>query len=492
MDAFRRLVPWESSKKGDGGGKSSSSQQRRIKDLECALESASTLNRQLKTQLEVRDVSVGEYLYMHRTSAMALLDNEWDLRYFVLNGQVLKQYKSAKDLVYNPQEEISIMGCVVEWEGQVGQHWAFSIVDPSGAIVLRLSALSQAASLKWVASMESAGCKRRTVEIARSKSHTTQMGPLAGLKRMMHKRTGSGNLSSGGVDELPYAAQRANSMAGDVPRLSSAPEAIESLPLAESSHVGRITPTRRPSAPSTLDTSAGALPPTAKAGTTPRDRKRASISGAPPAGVSGSGGDDVRAGASGVGAAAPQAPARESMLASTPVHTQVRFSYLSSERMYHERHSGLYNLGAVILVASNIRLVLENFLKYGLLSPQYGPKKLSDLTFGSTNIPLAMCYPAMALFVLLSLVTELAAHRLLLWEGKIFAGLSKKRDDRGRVTVPPELAARSKIHEWLVFVCSLINTTAAIGIPWAVISETNAEPVSGGVLIMLACILWMK
>lgn len=34
-------------------------------------------------------------------------------------------------------------------------------------------------------------------------------------------------------------------------------------------------------------------------------------------------------------------------------------SYLSSERMWHEKHSGLYNLAAVIMVVTNFRLGLE-------------------------------------------------------------------------------------------------------------------------------------
>lgn len=60
-------------------------------------------------QLEASNVTVGEYLYVFRSQALTLLEPDWDLRYFVLNGQTLMQYKSAKDLVYNPQEEISIM-----------------------------------------------------------------------------------------------------------------------------------------------------------------------------------------------------------------------------------------------------------------------------------------------------------------------------------------------------------------------------------------------
>lgn len=42
-----------------------------------------------------------------------------------------------------------------------------------------------------------------------------------------------------------------------------------------------------------------------------------------------------------------QAPVRASMLPSTPVHTKHAFSYLSSERISYQQHSGLINLGMV-------------------------------------------------------------------------------------------------------------------------------------------------
>jgi hypothetical protein len=50
--------------------------------------------------------------------------------------------------------------------------------------------------------------------------------------------------------------------------------------------------------------------------------------------------------------------------ASKPMHTCARVSYLSDaapEQNYH----GFLNLGATILVVTNLRFLLENFLKYG-------------------------------------------------------------------------------------------------------------------------------
>lgn len=46
---------------------------------------------------------------------------------------------------------------------------------------------------------------------------------------------------------------------------------------------------------------------------------------------------------------------RPPMLGSTPVCTQTRYSYLSSDGIWRSRHDGLLNLGIIILVAANFR-----------------------------------------------------------------------------------------------------------------------------------------
>eukprot|EP00955_Chlamydomonas_euryale_P050263 354506-Chlamydomonas_euryale.AAC.1 len=101
------------------------------------------------------------------------------------------------------------------------------------------------------------------------------------------------------------------------------------------------------------------------------------------------------------------------------------------------------------------------------------------------------CYPIMLLMVLLSLVSELAAYRFLLIERSIYTQLTKQRDLSSADAVA-SLARRASVAEWLVFLSNIANTTAAIGVPWAVIYNTKAEPAEAIVLILLACILWMK
>ena len=43
-------------------------------------------------------------------------------------------------------------------------------------------------------------------------------------------------------------------------------------------------------------------------------------------------------------------------------------------------------------------------------------------TLGNPNIPVALCYPLLLLLTLLSLVTELLAHRFMLLEAKVRVG----------------------------------------------------------------------
>ncbi len=80
----------------------------------------------------------------------------------------------------------------------------------------------------------------------------------------------------------------------------------------------------------------------------------AHVAGASPAAGGGGGGAPARKSQEGVTAGPAH---RGAMLPSSPVHNATRVSYLSSERMWHEKHTGMINLMAVILVATNFRCV---------------------------------------------------------------------------------------------------------------------------------------
>lgn len=80
--------------------------------------------------------------------------------------------------------------------------------------------------------------------------------------------------------------------------------------------------------------------------------------------VSPKGGTDA-----GQGAVGPDGKPKKMKLsfpASKPMHTCARVSFLSDEAP-QQNYRGFLNLGATILVVTNLRFLLENFLKYGLL-----------------------------------------------------------------------------------------------------------------------------
>ncbi|MEW5302591.1 MAG: hypothetical protein WDW36_005360 [Sanguina aurantia] len=181
---------------------------------------------------------------------------------------------------------------------------------------------------------------------------------------------------------------------------------------------------------------------------------------------------------------------RGPMTGSSPVHTAVRFSYLSSERAWMENHYGLYNLAGIFLVVGNIRLALENALKYGWrLNPIPAVRHLLG---GHGNLPLVACYPALLLMALLALLLELVAHRLLQAELAMAETLSKRSDGISAQQAAAILARREALHEWPVRLLATLNCIAIVALPWWAISSTNAEPLSGFILIMLACVQWMK
>ncbi|EFN50697.1 hypothetical protein CHLNCDRAFT_28812 [Chlorella variabilis] len=115
-------------------------------------------------------------------------------------------------------------------------------------------------------------------------------------------------------------------------------------------------------------------------------------------------------------------------------------------------HPGVITLVFLILAATNFRLILENMIKYRL--------RFNPLTFLRTaltpsgNLPLLLCWPLLACFALCALGIERFAH--------------------------------------LVFLLNLLNTSAALLAPCAIILHTRAELLPGFALTMATIVLWLK
>ncbi|GLI60498.1 hypothetical protein VaNZ11_002660, partial [Volvox africanus] len=502
-------------------------QQKEVDRLQKELEQLRIANEQLKEQLAARSVHLGEYLYKWKTVALPLLGSEWELRYWALSGTTLSYYRSAKDTAFSPREEFNILSCFVAWEGlRSGRFWTFSLLDSGGALMIRLATRNRDGAERWLAALEAAGC-------VRDDSLAPPHGPKGSVEASRRSYEDPALIRS---HSAPSAVPRPRSSSGIVSR-----EAITAAP------VEAATPSKKPSKRARV--SAFTQPPSAPGGaaattTTTNNNNNtnsgilsggrgaagkgvatatvrlanghaATVLAAAPAGADTSPASPSATVMAAAEVASPlplaqQQPVRRSlgnrpgggpergpMFGSTPVHTACRFSLLSSERVWYEKHTGLYNLALIILVLTNFRLALENALKYGFrLNPV---RVVGDLMAGRAgsgagglvNVPLVLCYPVLLAAALLSLGSELAGDALLKQELKLRDQLSKRKE-MAEEAVAREVRVRARAHEWLLFLANLASTSCAIGLPWAVISLTRAEPISGGILITLAVVLWMK
>ena len=428
------------------------------------------MQQQLQAKLSAKDVTAGDSLYLYRSEGLPLIGQEWESVFVSLRGTLVHIYGSEKDfdLAYSPREEVAIIGLFVDWEGKVGgKNWALSLIDPAGCTRLRLAALSETVAEKWLTALVSAGCTPRT----RTENRTLNSSPSSPhLSRPIGSSislVGGGSSSkvrrseggAYGLSPPPGVHHQRQPSEGKMKHVEGKGKGKDgAVPYRESS--GRISPGPGPGlGPIPLPKlselsstpSASSPSPSGNAGASPTTRKHS-----------------------------------EPMLASTPVHTATRYSYLSSERVWHEKHTGMYNLAMVILVATNARLALENALKYGLRPFRLLP----GLTVYNQNILLAACYPMMMIQALFALGHEVLAHRFLRIENTIADGMRKKQ--RASALIVKRLKWLEMLNEWLIFICTLLNTTATIALPWIIISHTRAEPVAAVILMSLACVAWMK
>lgn len=99
---------------------------------------------------------------------------------------------------------------------------------------------------------------------------------------------------------------------------------------------------------------------------------------------------------------------------SAPVRT-VTACVCATRFQKHLLRAGLLNLMMLILVCANARLIVENLLKYGVLT---NPTAWIGFALPRGNLPLLLCWPALASFAAAALGIELLGHARLRAEKK--------------------------------------------------------------------------
>ena len=171
--------------------------------------------------------------------------------------------------------------------------------------------------------------------------------------------------------------------------------------------------------------------------------------------------------------AAPRS--RSKMAGSTPVHTKTRASVLSSERLLQHPHPGILNLGMVILVAANFRLVLENVFKYGFRA---NPLRWFERLLWGSSQPLMLCWPVLAASLCCAYCVELLAWRFV-----------QRQEARRKKLDVKEAKLRG---EGLVAALHVMNVASCFALAFWLVYLSQDAVVPSFVLTLLTLIVCMK
>ena len=134
-----------------------------------------------------------------------------------------------------------------------------------------------------------------------------------------------------------------------------------------------------------------------------------------------------------------------------------RCSLLSSENVNKPDLRGFFNLILVVAIATNFRLIVENFIKYGIIFHKF---KMSDY-IKTSDMDCIICF------------VELFLHIIIAWILELFA--SQKKIERAMAT---------SLHGF--------NCCLCLAIPIAVTSHTKASLPIAGFVLSMSVVIFMK
>lgn len=323
------------------------------------------------------------YLHMWRDRTISYA-SRWGLRYFVLQGSLLSYYHDEDDK--RPRKTLDIADCVIRAEGEKknGQYHVFGIYlrrdtengeIPQSGLILRLSAENYADAKQWVDLLDKASRK------AAGDNHDS-----SDTEGSLGMELGSPNQNE--LDELK------NISAPTLERVKST-----EMTLRKSMSLRQLSGGSAPSPKSS-----------AQNGTTTRKEKRKGTV------------EDNPKKAEEVPAESTYQRLRRLFPASRSMHIKSALSPLSSEtRPNDQNYRGFFHLGVIILIMTHIRIIYDNFMKYGWLMQYQGTNSPSIDFFEENFAPVMKCLLSwMASIVFSLLVEKLAARHILQSEALIF------------------------------------------------------------------------
>jgi len=150
---------------------------------------------------------------------------------------------------------------------------------------------------------------------------------------------------------------------------------------------------------------------------------------------------------------------------SKPMHRQSSPSYLSKESAHNQNYRGFFNLGMIVLVVSNYRLLIEAVRKHGFiwneltkLNHDYMKASLSDKLF------------------LFPFVSGISFVQIIIFQTYVIE----------------TLLGRHIVCERLGMILHFVNTNLSLGVVCAIVWHLIDSPFVGAGLVMQATVTWLK
>lgn len=186
------------------------------------------------------------------------------------------------------------------------------------------------------------------------------------------------------------------------------------------------------------------------------------------------------------------------------LHSKSRPSTLSHDAPATPSFLGFRNLGLIVLIAGNLRLLIENIQKYGvLICVRCHDFRKQDLQVGIVLYTLVPCYLLIAYLIELFAAFEARTQRLRMYNRRKRSGSKGKDGDsdpdghaKGKKdgTTSPTSDQQARFRRTWYFIAGMHTCNITVGLlvtSWAVYYYVN-HPLIGTIVEMHAIIVWLK